>query len=153
MACFYRDGSGTWRFKGRAKRRLFRRVRREGLFVRMRLVLRLGRGHIELTPWRRGFPDLCRRRDVRKFWRLGYAYHITLYLRPLNLFGRGALSRIVTFFGQQGVWWGTLPVHWVSSGCVAHLGFGGPLAPIRGDVRFLRGQFGKHPGSRMSVSM
>ena len=154
MVLCWVDRGGTPRLSGLAGRRLRRNLIKKGLDVYLELQEGKHSGRILLTPadWRT-FPHLCRRREVARYHKRGYRYHITLYCRPLSKYGKRALRRIRSWL-QGHVWQGVVRVSHVSMpGHVAKLSPGGLFSPVEGDMIFLRGQYGYHPDPFLTVSM
>lgn len=149
----FRDHTGCLRLKGKAGRRVRRNLRRQGMYCRISLQTGYRNSRILLEPvnWRR-FPHLCTRRAVIKHFKQGQRYHITVHCRPLSNFGRAAYARVVQFFQQQ-AWWGVVHVDWISSNHTAMIDRSPLFNGIRGDLRFLRGQYGYHTSPSLSVSM
>lgn len=155
MACHWRDSLGRVWFCGRTGGRLRARARREGLYAWLRLQTWHDRGRISLHPVSpRNFPHQTRFRDACRAHRRGYQYHVTLYPRALTSpQARAALNRIRAFFQNQD-WCGVLGVYRIAMpGHTAVLRLNNILSPRAGAIRFLRSQYGLHPGAEMTVSM
>ena len=88
-----------------------------------------------------------------KFEREGKRYHVTLHTRPADsIYAKRALRRIRAWFGGH-EWRGVIGIERVAlPGHTAIVRPNGILGPVEGDILFLRGQFGRHPGP-ITISM
>lgn len=157
MVWYYQDGVGTWRVGGRAGRRMRRKLRRNGAKVLMWLEMKKNRISIQLRPLNpRKFCHLVRPRTYRQAASAGWGeYHITVALRRVRTYpALRAVKRIRDFFGGQ-AWRVTLPIAAINPAShVAWIPWNGhALSPIYGDLLYMRGQYGKHMGGWVGVSM